>query len=178
MCLSALVFQLVARRMNNTTNFWQRSPNLPSQMKENIHFSPSECWIPDTFSRTGRQNKEVSRLLGTWGHWCMRSSLSVPIWGEMFLLVLARIWTAVSRKISFKPYVFKHYAKPYLLEDNKELLSLQELQNCVIYSNQAYPRLHFKDLLSKLCEARMLLISSLIRLVFQNGRFYFLWNSR
>lgn len=96
-CLSALVFQLVARRMNNKPNFWQRNPNLPSQMKGNIHFfPPSECWIPDPFSRTGRQNKEVSRLgslpaRGTWGHWCMRSSLSVPIWGEMFLLFSARM---------------------------------------------------------------------------------------
>lgn len=30
------------------------------------------------------------------------------------------------RKVSFKPYVFKHYAKPYVLKGNREFLSLQE----------------------------------------------------
>ena len=50
-------------------------------------------------------------------------------------------------------------------------LSLQELfpsLELCLYSNQPYPRLPFRDLLSKLCEAGKLLISRLIKFAFQN----------
>lgn len=69
-CLSALVFQLVARRMNNKPNFWQRNPNLPSQMKGNIHFfSPFRMLN----TRSIQQNwKAEQRGLSAWFSSCKR----------------------------------------------------------------------------------------------------------
>lgn len=50
------------------------------------------------------------------------------------------------------------------------------LELCYI-QHPPHPKLPFKDLLSKLCEARKLLISRLIKLAFQNVRFFFFLNS-